>query len=136
MTTLLDGIQSPTDLRRLSPYQLPVVADELRAFLIDSVAKKMADDFFKAFRQQLLPPEPEEQVRAAAAIAAPAALPAGPVVSEPVASVEAQAPMAAGQVAGARISPTEVVAMVPAWWLAPAAVLGAALAVAGANLIR
>jgi carbon monoxide dehydrogenase subunit G len=104
--------------------------------LIDSVAKKMADDFFKAFRQQLLPPEPEEQVRAAAAIDAPAALPVGPVGSEPVASVEAQAPMSADQVAGARASPTEVVAMVPAWWLAPAAVLGAALAVAGANLIR
>jgi carbon monoxide dehydrogenase subunit G len=104
--------------------------------LIDSVAKKMADDFFKAFRQQLLPPEPEEQVRASAAIGAPAALPVGPVVSEPVASAEAQAPMAAVQVAGARASPTEVVAMVPAWWLAPAAVLGAALAVAGANLIR
>ena len=39
MTTLLDSIQSPTDLRRLSPYQLPAVADELRTFLIDSVAK-------------------------------------------------------------------------------------------------
>jgi len=39
MTTLLDSIQSPTDLRRLSPYQLPVVADELRNFLINSVAK-------------------------------------------------------------------------------------------------
>ena len=39
MTPLLDSIQSPADLRRLSPYELPVVADELRAFLIDSVAK-------------------------------------------------------------------------------------------------
>ena len=39
MTTLLDSIQSPTDLRRLSPYQLPMLADELRNFLINSVAK-------------------------------------------------------------------------------------------------
>jgi carbon monoxide dehydrogenase subunit G len=100
--------------------------------LIDSVAKKMADDFFKALRQQLLPPEPQVHVPAAA----PDALPVGPVGSEPVPSAEAQADKSAGQVAGARTPPTEVVAMVPAWWLAPAAVLGAALAVAGANLIR
>ncbi len=39
MNTLLDSIQSPSDLRRLSPYQLPAVAHELREFLINSVAK-------------------------------------------------------------------------------------------------
>ncbi len=39
MTPLLDSIQSPTDLRRLSPHQLPALADELRTFLIDSVSK-------------------------------------------------------------------------------------------------
>jgi carbon monoxide dehydrogenase subunit G len=102
--------------------------------LIDSVAKKMADDFFKAFRQQLLPPEPEVHVQAAAT--AEVNLPAGPVLSELETSAQVPAPMAAGHVAGARTSPTEPVAMVPAWWLAPAAVLGAALVVAGANLIR
>jgi 1-deoxy-D-xylulose-5-phosphate synthase len=36
---LLDSIQSPSDLRRLSPHQLPTVAHELREFLINSVAK-------------------------------------------------------------------------------------------------
>ncbi|MDO8314059.1 MAG: 1-deoxy-D-xylulose-5-phosphate synthase [Rugosibacter sp.] len=39
MTPLLDTIQSPTDLRLLSPHQLPQLADELRQFLIESVAK-------------------------------------------------------------------------------------------------
>ena len=39
MTPLLDSIQSPTDLRRLSPHQLQTLADELRSFLIDSVSK-------------------------------------------------------------------------------------------------
>ena len=39
MTPLLDSIQSPTDVRRLSPHQLPALADELRTFLIDSVSK-------------------------------------------------------------------------------------------------
>ena len=39
MTPLLDSIQSPADVRRLSPQQLPVLADELRHFLIESVGK-------------------------------------------------------------------------------------------------
>ncbi len=36
---LLDTINSPADLRRLDPKQLPQLAIELRAFLIDSVSK-------------------------------------------------------------------------------------------------
>jgi len=39
MTSILDTIQSPADLRLLSPHQLPQLADELRQFLLDSVAK-------------------------------------------------------------------------------------------------
>jgi 1-deoxy-D-xylulose-5-phosphate synthase len=39
MTPLLDTIHDPTDLRRLSREQLPALAEELRAFLLDSVAK-------------------------------------------------------------------------------------------------
>jgi 1-deoxy-D-xylulose-5-phosphate synthase len=39
MTPLLDSIQSPADVRRLSPAQLTVLADELRSFLLTSVAQ-------------------------------------------------------------------------------------------------
>jgi 1-deoxy-D-xylulose-5-phosphate synthase len=39
MTPLLDSIQSPEDVRRLSPQQLPTLADELRHFLIETVGK-------------------------------------------------------------------------------------------------
>jgi 1-deoxy-D-xylulose-5-phosphate synthase len=39
MTPLLDSIQSPADVRRLSPAQLPALADELRSFLINSVSQ-------------------------------------------------------------------------------------------------
>lgn len=39
MTSLLDTIQSPLDLRQLDRHQLPALAEELRAFLIQSVAK-------------------------------------------------------------------------------------------------
>lgn len=38
-TPLLDAISNPHDLRALSPKQLPIVAEQLRAFMIDSVAK-------------------------------------------------------------------------------------------------
>ena len=36
---LLDTIQSPTDLRALDRKQLPQLAEELRHFLVDSVAR-------------------------------------------------------------------------------------------------
>jgi 1-deoxy-D-xylulose-5-phosphate synthase len=38
-TPLLDGINSPADLRRLERKDLPALADELRAFLLESVSK-------------------------------------------------------------------------------------------------
>ncbi|MBA3024060.1 MAG: 1-deoxy-D-xylulose-5-phosphate synthase [Gammaproteobacteria bacterium] len=39
MTPLLDTVNSPEDLRKLSRDQLPQLADELREFLIESVSK-------------------------------------------------------------------------------------------------
>jgi 1-deoxy-D-xylulose-5-phosphate synthase len=39
MTPLLDTIESPADLRKLSRAQLKPLADELRAFLLDTVSK-------------------------------------------------------------------------------------------------
>ncbi len=39
MTTMLNDINSPADLRRLSRAQLKPLADELRAFVLDSVSK-------------------------------------------------------------------------------------------------
>ncbi len=39
MTPLLDTIHTPDDLRKLERKQLPVVAEELRAFLIESVSR-------------------------------------------------------------------------------------------------
>ena len=39
MTPLLDSIQTPADVRQLSPQQLPALANELRSFLIETVGK-------------------------------------------------------------------------------------------------
>lgn len=36
---LLNQIQSPQDLKRLSPKELPLLAEEIRAFLIENVTK-------------------------------------------------------------------------------------------------
>ena len=36
---LLDSIHGPNDVRALSPTELPQLADEIRAFLIDSVSR-------------------------------------------------------------------------------------------------
>ena len=35
---LLEGIEAPDELRQLAEHQLPALADELRAFVLQSVA--------------------------------------------------------------------------------------------------
>ena len=40
MKHLLDNISNPNDLRKLNPTQLPQLANELRAFIIDVIATK------------------------------------------------------------------------------------------------
>jgi uncharacterized protein len=93
--------------------------------LIDSVARKMSDDFFKAFRQQLCPAAPAASAPAVAApAAAPARLAAAP--KEPVPASTAATPPRS----------TCNAVMVPGWWLAVATVLGATVAIAGAVFIH
>lgn len=104
--------------------------------LIDSVAKKMTDDFFKAFRKQLAQdtdvgvaaaataPEPTRPgLDAAATTPVPGAMPAKPLLGS--AAILPWSP-ATG------INPI----LVPGWWLAVATILGSALTIAGALLLR
>jgi hypothetical protein len=83
--------------------------------LIDSVAKKMADDFFKAF-QIAVGPKPTEQMAEQAE--APKAAPTSGVSS-------ANTPLES--------SPQSPSNSVPAWWLFPAVALGAAIMLAGSR---
>ena len=97
--------------------------------LIDSVAKKMTDDFFKAFRLQLVPAEaaPDSaKDKAAAPVAASA-----PAAASTGASHGASASATAGapSPATAHAHPHNTT-LVPGWWLAPAALLGAFIAIA------
>ena len=94
--------------------------------LIDSVVKKMADDFFKAFRLQLAPPAPVAAV-AAVAESSPNLNPQSPAL--------AKGPAPAIAAASAPAAAPGVI-LVPGWWLAPAALLGALLVITGARLIH
>lgn len=96
--------------------------------LIDSVAKKMTDDFFKAFQEQLNP-DPIKVSAKAASIAS-----ANPLHAAPEAA-NAQTPSAQSQSLPATQAAHHAhsTPMVPAWWLAPACVLGALIAITTAR---
>jgi carbon monoxide dehydrogenase subunit G len=85
--------------------------------LIDSVAKKMADDFFKAFQNELSPQEKD------IVTATETSQTLTPQETTSTAPSKVQAPTANASDSS----------MVPAWWLFPAALLGAALMLAGAR---
>jgi uncharacterized protein len=109
--------------------------------LIESVAKKMTDDFFKAFRKQLAPDAaPEAVVGGTAAVgalgsAAAATSAVGAAASAAGASANASSSAASPSNANATSNPNQR-PMVPAWWLAIAALIGSAATVAGALLLR
>ena len=108
--------------------------------LIDNVARKMADDFFTALRRQLVPvdlptesdavlptsPTPEFAAGASSSVAvsSPAAHPGTPMAMQNPAAPIMQARQ------------TAPVAMVPAWWLAGAMLLGAVASLAGVIVAR
>jgi len=149
----LQEVEGGTELSYTAQAQVGGKLAQVGSRLIDSVAKKMSDDFFAAFRKQVVPEQQEaasapKATPAAAASAAktaastgaaPASQPAAPqtFASPPAPAVASAAP---APVAFAPAHATASAAMpagvgvVPAWWLGVAAVLGAAIALAGATL--
>jgi len=104
-----------TDLSYEAKAQIGGKLAQVGSRLIDSVAKKMADDFFKAF-QIAVGPKPIEQMTA-------------------MAETPKAAPASGLSTANTRLesSPHNPEKMVPAWWLFPAFVLGAAIMLAGSR---
>jgi hypothetical protein len=108
--------------------------------LIDSVAKKMSDDFFKAFVKNFkadLPPmqgavEGPSPARPNMPPAARGDAPRPGVAAAVPAAAAAQTPTPA---AATRTSTSGPV-LVPGWWLAVAAALGSAFTLAGALALR
>lgn len=123
---------SQTDLGYTAQAQVGGKLAQIGSRLIDSVAKKMSDDFFKAFLQQFAP--------ASDAVAAAGAQPVmASTTPAAAASVSDSAlPMAAASSAAtpapATASPGRV--LVPGWWLLVAALSGSATTLAGALLLR
>jgi carbon monoxide dehydrogenase subunit G len=112
--------------------------------LIDSVAKKMSDDFFESLRRQMQPPAAPEAARTSAVGAetrvetpADAASDAAPVAKAPAAPAAAPAstPASTSAAAAAPQAPAAT-AQVPAWWLAVAVLLGSLTTLAGGLLLR
>jgi uncharacterized protein len=110
--------------------------------LIESVAKKMTDDFFKAFRKQLAP----DVVPDALAVGATAA---GDAQGSAASSASSIGAAASTTHASSNVSASTSTSsnshqnshhnqrpMVPAWWLALAAIVGSAATMAGALLLR
>ena len=94
--------------------------------LIDSVAKKMADDFFKAFQTQMAPSAQSAAVDPSKAIVSGDQTTA----TDKDKALELQKP----QTHAAQSDQTrDDTSKVPAWWLFPAVVLGAAIMLAGAR---
>lgn len=118
-TVTLKEAPEGTELSYEAKAQIGGKLAQVGSRLIDSVAKKMADDFFKAFQTELSPPDNTASSTAAAALALPSS--ANPTTSKTsVATVQPHD------------DPSDQ-ARVPAWWLFPAALLGAALMLAGSR---
>jgi hypothetical protein len=119
-TVTLKEAPEGTELSYEAKAQIGGKLAQVGSRLIDSVAKKMADDFFKAFQTQLSPPVNMASTTAAAALALPSS-------ANPSASAKTSVSPAK------RLEETSDQAKVPAWWLFPAATLGAALMLVGSR---
>ncbi len=109
--------------------------------LIESVAKKMTDDFFKAFRKQLAPDAVPDALAVGAAGVAGGALGSAASAVSSAGAAASTAHASSGASAGAATSSNSNQSgnqrpMVPAWWLALAALIGSAATIAGALLLR
>ena len=116
-SVVLKEVAEGTELSYEAKAQIGGKLAQVGSRLIDSVAKKMADDFFKAFQNEL---SPHEKVNTTAIETSQTP---GPQSSTSTAPSALESSSANASASG----------MVPAWWLFPAALLGAALMLAGAR---
>lgn len=127
-TVSLRPVPEGTELTYTAEAQVGGKIAQVGSRLIDSVARKMSDDFFKAFRNQVAPPAAAPQPATAADV--PAAIESAPAAAPTAVAATTTRLVPA---AGTRESATFIV---PAWWLAPAFSLGAIAAIAGGLLLR
>ena len=148
-TVTLAETAEGTELSYSASAQVGGKLAQVGSRLIDNIARKMSDDFFEAFKKLLSPVE--QAVAVAAPSEAQAEAQAEAVHAEPAQAVPPQIgpiPVSFGRMApsvpvarpAAAPAPVAGVAsgvyLVPAWWMGAAAAIGAAIAIAAANLIR
>lgn len=109
-TVGLRDVPEGTELTYTSKAQVGGKLAQVGSRLIDSVAKKMTDDFFKAFKNHLVPEAAEAKVPAAKGGTKAAAAPARGAAQPPSATDTGSF-------------------MVPGWWLIVAALLGSAITI-------
>ena len=119
-TVTLKETPEGTELSYEAKAQIGGKLAQVGSRLIDSVAKKMADDFFKAFQNELSPQDNKASATEEPASASP----------KPAASNASKQPVTTTSLTPGMFSEDS---KVPAWWLFPAALLGAALMLAGAR---
>lgn len=121
-SVVLKEVADSTELSYEAKAQIGGKLAQVGCRLIDSVAKKMADDFFKAFQNELT--SVDKDIKEASTNVAVAAIEVQDSLSNSIINSESRSPIQASNVH-----------TVPAWWLLPAAMLGAALTLAGARWI-
>ena len=138
----LESVPEGTQLSYNAKAQIGGKLAQVGSRLIDSVAKKMTDDFFKAFKAQLQAPlaEPAGKTALPAPSLTPTASHTVSLSTEVahasvgnIGNVSPNTHSAASSAANAAAhssSNEERAHMVPAWWMAPACILGAAIAIA------
>ncbi|MEJ8852266.1 carbon monoxide dehydrogenase subunit G [Variovorax rhizosphaerae] len=140
-----------TELTYTAEAQVGGKLAQVGSRLIDSVARKMADDFFKAFKAQLAGvPEAAKDASAAIRSSLPlplgevggegSAAPAGRAAPKPPGLDDARTPTAPAAPAVPLVQPTANVpagvVLVPGWWLAIAAGIGSFATLAGVMFAR
>jgi len=141
----LESVPEGTQLSYNAKAQIGGKLAQVGSRLIDSVAKKMTDDFFKAFKAQLQAPlaEPPGKTALPAPSLTPAASHTVSLSTEvahasgasvgnasSVATNTHTSAVSTANAAAHTSSNEEHTHMVPAWWMAPACILGAAIAIA------
>lgn len=128
-SVILRETSDGTELSYSAKAQIGGKLAQVGSRLIDSVAKKMSDDFFKAFRKQLA--QDTDSGAAATASATPTR------ASTPVPEAASRKPLPGP----AAVTPWPPATganpiMVPGWWLAVATILGSAVTIASTLLLR
>ncbi len=121
----LSAVEAGTELKYSAQAHVGGKLAQIGSRLIDSVAKKMSDDFFKAFNKEI-----SDQSTPSPAEAAPEATTPSPSTPSPVATATINSTVAA------KVTESAPDGKVPASWLIVAAGVGAAIVIIAELILK